>query len=87
MPKKKKKHKVRKKRKKNSFKKRKKIVKKRKTRSNKKNKKKVDKSNTPTELVIKTKPEWIKGSLANKLSYQKKYNDSIKNNNEFWKIW
>ena len=87
MPK-KKKYKVRKKvkkRKKNSSKKQKKIIKKRKTKSAKKNKKKVDKSNAPTELVIKTKPEWIKASLTNKLSYQKKYNDSIKNNNDFWK--
>ncbi len=37
------------------------------------------------ELVIKTKPEWIKSGLVNKSSYQKKYNDSIKNNNVFWK--
>ena len=37
------------------------------------------------ELILKTKPEWIKGALVNKTKYQKKYSDSIKNNNEFWK--
>src|SRR6056300_1826468 len=46
---------------------------------------KKNKSDNSAELVIKTKPEWIKASLANKATYQKKYNDSIKNNNEFWK--
>src|SRR5210317_142327 len=54
----------------------------------KKKKKKVskkNKSNNSAELVIKTKPEWIKSSLANKSTYQKKYNDSIKNNDGFWK--
>ena len=42
-------------------------------------------SSSVSELIIKTKPEWIKGSLANKAQYLKKYNDSIKNNNAFWK--
>ena len=37
------------------------------------------------ELIFKTKPEWIKSALINKKKYQKKYSDSIKNNNEFWK--
>ena len=37
------------------------------------------------ELIIKTKPEWVKSALVNKTKYQKKYTDSIKNNNEFWK--
>ena len=37
------------------------------------------------ELIIKTKPEWVKSALVNKAKYQKKYSDSIKNNNEFWK--
>ena len=37
------------------------------------------------ELIIKTKPEWLKSSLISKVQYQKKYSDSIKNNNEFWK--
>ena len=37
------------------------------------------------ELIIKTKPQWIKSSLANKNKYQDKYSQSIKNNDEFWK--
>ena len=37
------------------------------------------------ELIFKTKQEWIKASLANKSQYQNKYNESIKNNNSFWK--
>jgi len=37
------------------------------------------------ELVFKTKPEWVKSALANKATYQKKYSDSIKNNDIFWK--
>ena len=37
------------------------------------------------ELILKTKPEWVKSALINKTKYQKKYSDSIKNNNEFWK--
>ena len=45
---------------------------------------KENKSSTP-ELVIKTKPEWIKSSLVNKSKYQEKYSQSIKNNDAFWK--
>ena len=37
------------------------------------------------ELIIKTKPQWIKSSLATKSKYQDKYNKSIKNNDEFWR--
>jgi acetyl-CoA synthetase len=37
------------------------------------------------ELIIKTKPQWIKSSLATKSKYQDKYSKSIKNNDEFWK--
>ena len=43
----------------------------------KKNKiKKEIKLSTP-QLVNKTKPEWIKSSLANKKKYQEKYSHSI----------
>ena len=38
---------------------------------------KKNKSNNSAELVIKTKPEWIKSSLANKSTYQKKYINGI----------
>ncbi|MDA8608709.1 acetate--CoA ligase [Candidatus Pelagibacter bacterium] len=37
------------------------------------------------ELVIKTKPQWIKSSLVTKNKYQDKYSKSIKNNDEFWR--
>jgi acetyl-CoA synthetase len=37
------------------------------------------------ELIIKTKPQWIKSSLATKSEYQHKYSKSIKNNDEFWR--
>ena len=37
------------------------------------------------ELIIKTKPQWIKNSLASKNKYQDKYSKSIKNNDEFWR--
>mgnify|MGYP001210917256 CR=1 FL=1 len=89
MPKKKKKNKAKVKKRK-AKKVRKKRSKKRKVRKIKSQKikktaKKKTKSNEPTELIIKTRPEWIKAGLANKSTYQKKYNDSIKNNNEFWK--
>jgi len=48
-------------------------------------KKKVLKRIEEQELILKTKPEWVKSALINKAKYQKKYSDSIKNNNEFWK--
>jgi acetyl-CoA synthetase len=79
MPKKKKKTKTKVK-KKSVKKKTKKSVKKKIIKVSKKNK-----SSNSAKLVIKTKPEWIKSSLANKSTYQKKYNDSIKNNDGFWK--
>ncbi len=89
MPKKKKskKRKTKKTKKKKSSKKRRKIrrVSKTKRSTAKRSKKKnIDKSSS-NDQIIKTKPEWVKRSLANKAQYQKKYSDSIKNNNSFWK--
>ena len=55
-----------------------------KTKVKKKTISRVAKENSK-ELVIKTKPQWIKSSLATKSKYQDKYNKSIKNNDEFWK--
>ncbi|HIF02667.1 MAG TPA: acetyl-coenzyme A synthetase, partial [Nitrospinaceae bacterium] len=50
---------------------------------------KIDKSTKEKklekEVIFKTKPEWVKNALVNKSKYQKKYSDSIKNNNQFWK--
>ena len=36
-------------------------------------------------ILIKTKSDWQKKALVNKKQYEKKYNDSIKHNDEFWK--
>ena len=41
-------------------------------------KKKILKKIEEKELVLKTKPEWVKSALVNKAKYQKKYSDSIK---------
>ena len=84
MPKKKKKTKAKTKRRKSKKAKKRKSKKIKKQIRKKVAKKKV-KSSENNELIIKTRPEWIKASLANKPAYHKKYNDSIKNNNEFWK--
>ena len=54
-----------------------------KRRKNKKKIKIVDDSKK--ELIIKTKSDWVKKAIVNKKSYEKKYNDSIKNNDAFWK--
>ena len=48
-------------------------------------KKKTEVEDSQKELIIKTKSDWIRKGLVNKKSYQKKYNDSIKNNDAFWK--
>ena len=37
------------------------------------------------EQIIKTKSEWIRQAYVNKKAYEKKYNESIKNNDKFWK--
>jgi acetyl-CoA synthetase len=37
------------------------------------------------ELIIKTKPQWVKRSLATKSKYQDNYSKSIKSNDEFWR--
>jgi len=46
--------------------------------------KKIARENS-NELVIKTKPQWVKSSLATKSKYQDKYSKSIKSNDEFWR--
>ena len=48
-------------------------------------KKKTEIEESQKELIIKTRSDWIKKGLVNKKSYEKKYNDSIKNNDAFWK--
>ncbi len=48
-------------------------------------KKKVLKKIEEKELIIKTKSEWVKSALVDRAKYQKKYLDSIKKNDDFWK--
>ena len=48
-------------------------------------KKKFKAEGSQKELVIKTKSDWVKKGLVNKKTYEKKYTDSIKNNDSFWK--
>jgi acetyl-CoA synthetase len=49
----------------------------------KKNKVAKDNGKPEPELIIKTRPEWIKSSLATKNKYQDKYSHSIKKNDDF----
>ena len=49
----------------------KKVSKKIKKRKKSKKKTKKDNDSSPPEIVIKTKPEWVKASLANKSKYNK----------------
>jgi acetyl-CoA synthetase len=72
--------------KKKTTKAKKKVIKKvtKKSKAKKKSISKVIKESSK-ELIIKTKPQWIKSSLATKNKYQDKYSKSIKNNDEFWR--
>ena len=47
-------------------------------------KKKIN-SHSNDELIYKTKKEWTRQSLVNKKEYEKKYNQSIKDNDGFWR--
>ena len=47
--------------------------------------KKNKKIEANSDLVIKTKNDWIKKALINKSGYEAKYKKSIKNNEEFWR--
>ncbi|MDC0850990.1 acetate--CoA ligase [Candidatus Pelagibacter sp.] len=61
----------------------KKVKKKTKVKKRAKIKKQI--TDTSEELIIKTRPEWVKSSLATKNKYQDKYSQSIKSNDEFWR--
>ena len=74
--------KKRKKSKKRKSKKRK--LKKKNIRKIKISKKKIN-SHSNDELIYKTKKEWTRQSLVNKKEYEKKYNQSIKDNDGFWR--
>ena len=54
----------------------------------KKTKKKVKKkiaSKKAKETIYKTQKDWISKAIVNKSQYLKKYNESIKDNDGFWK--
>ena len=73
--------------KKKSKKRNKKISKKSKKKYSKKSKKKniPNENKENQELIISTKSDWIKKATVNKKQYEKKYSDSLKNNDDFWK--
>ena len=48
-------------------------------------KKKVLKNSKSKELIYKINKDWIDKAIVNKSQYEKKYKDSLKNNDEFWK--
>ena len=77
-----------KKKRKNKKKVKKKVSRKRKfKKTSKKRIKKIkskSKSKETNEKIYKTKSEWIKNALVNKSMYERKYKESIRNNNDFW---
>ena len=54
-------------------------------RSKRSKEKKIKFKESPKEVIIKTKADWLKKALVNKKKYEKNYNNSIKNNDAFWK--
>ena len=54
-------------------------------RSKRKEEKKIKFKESAREVIIKTKADWLKRALVNKKKYEKNYNNSIKNNDAFWK--
>ncbi len=87
MPKKKKKRKNKKKKKKSLKKRKSKIISKRKVKKTKKKFKKTNskyRSKEKGEKIYKAKSEWVKNALVNKSVYEKKYKESLRNNNDFW---
>ena len=71
--------------KKKKLKKRKKLKIKKRTRKTKLKTEKKIILKSEKELVIKTSKIWSKQAYVNKKAYEKKYNTSIKNNENFWK--
>ncbi len=48
-------------------------------------KKKISKKAKEKELIYKTKKDWISKAMVNRSEYEKKYNQSLKDNEGFWK--
>ena len=53
--------------------------------SNLKKSKKKDNLKNSSELIYKVKNDWVKKALVNKSSYEKKYSQSLKDNDGFWR--
>ena len=66
-------------------KKKRKKIKKKKTSRKKRLKKIESKKIENTELIYKPKSDWIKKAIVNKSVYEKKYSESLINNDNFWK--
>ena len=66
-------------------KKKKKIKKKKAIKKRKKTSIKKVEQNIEKELVFKTKKDWITKATVNKSQYEKKYKESIDDNDSFWK--
>ena len=71
--------------KKNKLNKRKKLKIKKRTRKTKPKTEKKVILESEKELIIKTSRIWSKQAYVNKKTYEKKYNTSIKDNENFWK--
>ena len=48
-------------------------------------KKKIQSRKNSNELIYKVKKEWVSKAIVNKSQYEKKYKNSIKDNDGFWK--
>ena len=51
----------------------------------KRNKLRISKKKVKDNNLIKIKSDWQKKALVNRKQYEKKYNDSVKHNEDFWK--
>ena len=47
--------------------------------------KKLGSSSIEKQLIYKIKKDWVSKAIVNKSQYEKKYKDSIDNNDSFWK--
>ena len=59
-----------------------KVIKKKQKRTKRK---KLGSSSIEKELILKTKKDWISKAIVNKSQYEKKYKESINDNDGFWK--
>ena len=48
-------------------------------------KKQIKKTDLKNKLIFRTKSDWVRQGTVDKKTYEKKYNQSIKDNDKFWK--